>query len=66
MKNEKYMSFLNENFILTPDGIEVPLIILLDNLRKRFNFLGKIYKFFKKSKGGEEFLRFNIFWSSEI
>ena len=61
------MSFLNEKFILTPDGIEVPLIILLDNLRKRFNFLGKILKKRKKkSKGGEEFLRFNIFWSSEI
>ena len=52
MKNEKYMSFLNENFILTPDGIEVPLIILLDNLRKRFNFLGKILKKRKKNVQG--------------
>ena len=52
MKNEKYMSFLNENFILTPDGIEVPLIILLDNLRKRFNFLGKILKKRKKKVQG--------------
>ena len=42
------MSFINGKFILTPDGIEVPLIILLDNLRKRFNFLGKILK--KKEK----------------
>ena len=58
------MSFINGKFILTPDGIEVPLIILLDNLRKRFNFLGKILKKRKKkSKGGEEFLRFN---TSEI
>ena len=46
------MSFLNGKFILTPDGIEVPLIILLDNLRKRFNFLGKILKKRKKKVQG--------------
>ena len=39
------MLFFNEKVFLTQDGVEVPLIFLLDNLRKRFNFLGKIQKF---------------------
>ena len=41
-KYEKCMSFLNEKLFLTPDGVEVPLIFLMDNLRKRFIYLGKI------------------------
>ena len=39
------MLFLNEKVFLTQDGVEVPLIFLLDNLRKRFNFLGKVKKY---------------------
>ena len=44
-------SFFNEKVILTPDGVEVPLIFSMDNLRKRFNFL---MIFFKSKGGGEE------------
>ena len=32
------------------DGVEVPFNFLMDNLRKRFNILGKIYE--KKVQGG--------------
>ena len=46
------MLFLNENVFLTQDGVEVPLIFLLDNLRKRFNFLGKKNKKVQGGRGG--------------
>ena len=36
------MKILNEKVILMPDGVEVPLIFLMDNLRKQFNFLRKL------------------------
>ena len=49
------MSFSNEKVILMPDRLEVPLIFLLDNLRKRFNFLGKNIKILKKKVQGGEF-----------
>ena len=48
------MKILNEKVILMPDGVEVPLIFLMDNLRKQFNFLRKLWKKLKKKVQGEE------------
>ena len=43
------MQFLNEKVILMPEGVEVPLIFLMDNLRERvLTYNGK----YKKYKGG--------------
>ena len=58
----------HEKAFFRTDGVEVPLILLINNLRKGLNYLGKIkIKFKKVSKGGcRSFLCLIFFCSFEI
>ena len=57
----------HEKAFFRTDGVEVPLILLINNLRKGLNYLGKKYFFKKKCPGGcGGFLCLIFFGSFEI